>query len=84
MNEVDRRLQWAIMFKADPKVVSPSGRMFAWFPVYGWDYQRQCRRRLWLEKVIWLNALRLGYEYFTYAGSESEFYEKHGRYSWEP
>lgn len=83
MNVVDRRLRAAIATGADPKIVSPSGTRFAWRSVYGWDYQQNRSRRLWLEKVNWFRPLGLLTEYFTYAGSEKEFRDKHGRYSWE-
>jgi hypothetical protein len=83
MNEVDRRLKNAVETNADPAVVSPSGIKFALFPVFGWDYVTRKHRRLWLEQVIWFRALGLLTEYFTYAGSEREFKDKHGRYSWQ-
>lgn len=80
---IDQRLQLAIATNADPAVVSPSGTHFAWRPVTGWDYEMKCHRRLWLEKVIWFRPLGLLTEYSTYAGSEQEFHDKHGRYSWQ-
>jgi hypothetical protein len=83
MNEVDRRLQCAIATNADPAVVSPSGVKFAWAPVSGWDYASRTHRQLWLERVIWFRPLGLLNEYSTYAGSEREFHDKHGRYSWQ-
>jgi len=82
-SEVDRRLKLAMATKADPRVVSPQGTMFAWRPVYGWDYRTQSHRKLWLEKVIWFRPLGLLTEYSAYAGSEYEFRDLHGRYSWE-
>jgi hypothetical protein len=33
MNELDRRLQFAIATNADPRVVSPEGTAYAWRPV---------------------------------------------------
>jgi hypothetical protein len=82
-DEVDRRLAAAIASNADPAVVSPSGVKFAVLPVWGWDYVARRHRRLWLEQVVWFRPLGLLTEYSTCAGSGREFYDKHGRYSWE-
>jgi len=83
VNEVERRLNWAIQSNADPKKMSPSGTCFAWRPVYGWDYKLGDSRWIWLERVNWFKPLGLLTEYKTYAGSETEYRAKHGKYSWE-
>jgi hypothetical protein len=82
-DEVDRRLEAAIATNADPAIVSPSGTRFAWTRVWGWDHVTRQHRWLWMERVIWFRPLDLLTEYATYAGSEKEFYNKHGRYSWQ-
>lgn len=78
-NPVDVQLQAAVETNADPAVVSPSRTWFAWRPVFGWDYRRRYHRFIWLERVIWFRPLGLLNEYFTYAGSEEELHDKHGR-----
>ena len=83
MHEFDRRLDVAIAMNADPRVISPRGTAYAWRPVWGWDYAIQRQRWIWLERVNWFCCLGLTMEYFTYSGSEKEFHDKHGRYSWQ-
>lgn len=83
MSELDRILRNAIETNADPRIVSPSGTSFAWIPVFGWDHITKSHRKIWMERVIWFRPLGLFTEYSTYAGSEQEFHDKHGRYSWE-
>lgn len=82
-NEVERRLRIAIATKADPAVVSPTKTVFAWRPVYGWDVKTECFRKLWLEWVVRFRPLGLLSEYSAYKGSETEFLDRHGRYSWQ-
>lgn len=73
----------AISANADPAVVSPTKIVFAWRPVWGWDFRKQCHRMIWLERVIRFTPLGMFHEYQTYAASEYEHHDKHGRYSWQ-
>jgi len=83
MTRTEHSLQQAIATNADPSIVSPSGTCFAWRPIYGWNHKTRSRTRLWLQNIIWFRPLGLLTEYSSYAGSEREFRDRHGRYSWQ-
>ena len=82
MNEVERRLQSALASGADPKVISPTKIIYKWLPVRGYDHQK--RDHGWIRgKLIRFTPLGMFHEYQTYAGSEEEYRDKHGHYSWQ-
>jgi hypothetical protein len=66
-DEVDRRLTAAMA--GDPRYQSREGRLFAWRPVWGWDYEAKCHKWLWLEEVTWFVPLGLFTEYFSVRGN---------------
>ena len=66
MSEVDRRLEAAL--SGDPRYQPREGEWFAWYPVWGWDYERHRHAWLWLELVTWFVPLGLFYEYSSVRG----------------
>ena len=82
-NQFDQLLQNAINSGLDPAVVSPTVVLFCIRPVWGWDNEKRKFRWIWFEKVVRFGPFSLLNEYQTYAGSEKEHLDKHGRYSWQ-
>jgi hypothetical protein len=83
MNRLEARLQAAIENNEDPAIVSPTKIIFAWRPVYGYDWQKHEHCWIFWQRVIRFTPLGMFHEYQTYVGSEYKYRDKHGRNSWQ-